>query len=217
MFIGHFAVGFAAKKISPKTPLPLLVAAAQLVDLLWPLFLLLGIETVLIEPENTVVTPLNFTSYPITHSLLMTIVWGLVFGGAVFLVRKRVREIWILAACVVSHWVLDLITHRPDLPIVPWGDIKVGLGLWSSLPATLILEFGLFAGGLYLYRSALTELGERVSRSFWLFSGFLFVMYLSNIFGPPPPSEEMIALAGNAMWLFVLWAWWSERRLGAEG
>lgn len=212
MFLGHFAVGFAAKKVSPKTPLPLLVAGAQLVDLVWPMFLLLGLETVRIAPGITVVTPLDFTSYPITHSLATSIVWGVLFGGAVYLFRKQLREMWVLAACVVSHWVLDLITHRPDLPLLPWGDLKVGLGLWSSLPGTLIMELGLFGGGLYLYRAALKEQGKRVSLSFWLFAGFLFMMYLGNLFGPPPPSTEMIAIAGNAMWLFVLWAWWSERR-----
>ena len=213
MFIGHFAVGFAAKKISPRTPLPLLIAAAQLVDLVWPMFLLLGLETVRIAPDITVVTPLDFTSYPFTHSFLMAILWGIIFGGGVYLFRRQVRELWILAACVVSHWVLDLITHRPDLPLAPWSDAKVGLGLWFSLPGTLILEIGMFAGGLYLYWGALKQTGNKVSIAFWLFAGFLFVMYLSNLFGPPPPSVDMIAIAGNAMWLFVLWAWWSERRM----
>jgi len=211
MFIGHFAVGFAAKKISPSTPLPLLVAAAQLVDLVWPLFLLLGIETVAIDPGNTAVTPLDFISYPFTHSLLTAVLWGLGFGGVVYAFRKRLREMWILAACVASHWFLDLLTHRPDLPIVPWSDAKVGLGLWNSLGGTIALEFSIFAAGVYLYWSALRQKGEKVTWVFWSFAGFLVLMHAGNLFGPPPPSVEMIATAGNAMWLFVLWAWWSER------
>ena len=121
---------------------------------------------------------------------------------------------WVLAACVVSHWVLDLITHRPDLPLTPWGDVKVGFGLWSSMAGTLLLEVGLFTAGVYLYRDALRQQGRTVRLSFWLFAAFLFVMHLGNLFGPPPPSVSMIAIAGNAMWLFVLWAWWSDRRSG---
>ena len=217
MFIGHFAVGFAAKKITPSTPLPLLVAAAQLVDLVWPLFLLLGIESVAIDPGNTVVTPLDFISYPVTHSLLTAVLWGLGFGGVVYIFRKQAREMWVLAACVASHWILDLLTHRPDLPLVPWGDMKVGLGLWNSLAGTIVLEFGLFAAGVYMYWSALTAHGNKVSWAFWSFAGFLIVMHIGNLFGPPPPSVSMIAVAGNAMWLFVLWAWWSERGLQTPG
>ncbi len=211
MFIGHFGVGFAAKKVAPNTPLPLLIVAAQLVDLLWPAFLLLGFESVRIAPGITDVTPLDFTSYPITHSLLTSIGWGLAFGGAVYAFRRDLREMWVLAGCVVSHWVLDLITHRPDLPLTPWGESKVGFGLWYSMTGTLILEVGIFAAGIYLYRETLQRQGRHVRLSFWLFAAFLLVMHLGNLFGPPPPSEEMIAVAGNAMWLFVLWAWWSER------
>ncbi len=217
MFVGHFAVGLAAKKASPSTPLPLLIVAAQLVDLVWPLFLLLGLETVRIAPGITTVTPLDFTSYPYTHSFLLSIVWGLAFGGAIFLIRRKAREAWVLAGCVVSHWLLDLVTHRPDLPLTPWADTKVGLELWSSMAGTLILELSMFVAGIVLYRSAVVQAGKRLSVSFWLFIGFICVIYLGNLFGPPPPSAEMIAIAGNAMWLFVVWAWWSERRHRAAG
>ena len=213
MFIGHFAVGFAAKKVSPKTPLPLLIAGVQLVDLVWPLFLLLGWESVKIVPGITVVTPLDFISYPITHSLLTSIVWGAVFGGAVYAFRRQLREAVVLGACVISHWVLDFLTHRPDLPLSPWSDVRVGLGLWNSFGATVAVEFGLFIAGLFIYRAVILSLGKRVSLSFWLLAVFLAVMHIGNLLGPPPPSESMIAVAGNAMWLFVLWAWWSERHL----
>ena len=81
MFIGHFGVGFAAKKVAVKPSLGTLFLAAQFVDLLWPLLLLLGLERVQIDPGNTVVTPLDFIRYPISHSLLAVIIWGLIFGG----------------------------------------------------------------------------------------------------------------------------------------
>src|SRR5215471_18702837 len=126
MFIGHFALGFAAKRAAPRTSLVLLFAAAQFADLLWPLLVAVGIEQVRIEPGNTAFTPLDFVSYPYSHSLALLAVWGVVFT-LVF-----GRNFAILAGLVVSHWVLDWITHRPDMPLYP-GSAKYGLGLWNSI------------------------------------------------------------------------------------
>src|SRR3989339_1594487 len=119
MFIGHYAVALAAKKGAPKASLGTLFIAAQLVDLLWPLFLLLGLEHVKIDPGNTAITPLNFNDYPLSHSLLMSIVWSLLFGGVYYLIKRNKKTSVILGLCVFSHWVLDFITHRPDLPLAP--------------------------------------------------------------------------------------------------
>ena len=211
MFIGHFAAGLAAKKISPKTPLPLLVIGVQLVDLLWPLFVLIGWERVAIVPGDTAVTPLEFLSYPITHSFVTNVVWGLAFGAIVYAFRRDRNEFWLLAGLVVSHWVLDVLAHRPDMPIVPGWDVKIGLGLWNSLPATLVVEFGSLAAGTAVYLSV-TKAKDRVGvYAFWGFIAFLVVSYLGNLFGPPPPSVQAIGILGNAMWLLVLWAWWIER------
>ena len=150
MFVGHFAVGFAAKRVAPALSLGTLFLAAQLLDLLWPLFLLLGWEHVRIDPGNTVVTPLDFNDYPWSHSLAMSFVWSIVVATLGYFLRgRRRRESLCLGIVVLSHWALDFLTHRPDLPLSPGADTpKVGLGLWHSLPATLVVELSWFAFAL---------------------------------------------------------------------
>ncbi len=133
MFIGHFGTGLAAKKIDNKISLGTLFLASQFIDLLWPIFLLFGLEKVKIEPGNTAFTQLNFISYPYSHSFFGVLIWSLLFGSIYFLFRKNIKSALLLAALVMSHWILDLITHRPDLLIIPWNDFKVGFGLWNSV------------------------------------------------------------------------------------
>ncbi len=151
MFVGHFGVGFAGKAAAPRASLGTLFLAAQFVDLLWPTLLLLGLERVEIRPGITRVTPLDFVSYPISHGLLAVAIWGLLFAGVYQLARRYPAGAVTMFAAVVSHWLLDLLTHRPDLPLSPWSATKVGLGLWDSLPATLVVELAIFGGGLALY------------------------------------------------------------------
>src|SRR5580698_91680 len=144
MVIGHFAVGFAAQRFAPRSSEALLLAAPLLADMLWPLFLLLGWEQVRIDPGNTRYTPLDFVSYPWSHSLLMLCVWASAFGGiyhAITRYRAGAIAIWI---GVVSHWVLDWVTHRPDMPLYP-GGARYGLGLWNSIAGTMLVEFLMFA------------------------------------------------------------------------
>lgn len=211
MFIGHFAVALAAKKAAPKTNLAVLIAAAQLVDLLWPVFLLFGLEHVRIDAGNTVVTPLDFYDYPITHSLAGAAGWSALFGALYYLRTKLSREAAVVALVVFSHWLLDLLTHRPDLPLMGNDSMKFGLGLWNSFAGTMLAEFGLFGIGAYLY-STVTKANNRTGTvALVSLLVFLAVMHAGNLFGPPPPSVEMIAVAGNAMWLFVLWGWWIEK------
>ena len=210
MFIGHFGLAFAAKKVAPRPSLGTLALAAQLVDGVWPVFLLLGWEKVEIVPGITAVTPLLFVSYPYTHSLAAGAVWAMLLAGGYYLLRRDgVGAGWI-AALVVSHWILDFISHRPDLPLWPGGP-KVGLGLWNSVPATLAVEFALFAGGIWLYLSA-TRARDRIG--IWALAAFvtlLAVLYLAAVFGPPPPSVQMLAMSGLLGWLFVVWAYWIDR------
>lgn len=211
MFLGHFAVALAAKRIAPKTSLGTLIASTQFVDLLWPLFLLLNLEHVLIEAGNTAVTPLNFYDYPITHSLVGTLAWSLLFGGVYFALRKDQHAAWVVGLGVLSHWVLDLITHRPDLPLGFGSKTYFGLGLWNSLPATLVVELSLFIMGMVFYIRSTKAKDSIGSYGFWALMAVLVAIYGSNLLGPPPPNEEMIAVAGNAMWLFVLWGYWVDK------
>jgi membrane-bound metal-dependent hydrolase YbcI (DUF457 family) len=144
MFLGHYAAAFAAKKFAPKVSLGTLILAGQLLDLVWPIFLLLGFEHVRINPGSTKVTPLDFYHYPFTHSLLAAVVWGLAFALIYFYFTRQKTSAWILGILVLSHWFLDLIVHKPDLPLSLNGKILLGLGIWNYLSFTLLLEFSLF-------------------------------------------------------------------------
>lgn len=200
----------AAKKVAPGPSLGTLVLAAQLADGVWPIFLLLGWETVTIAPGITPVTPLDFTSYPYTHSLVADAMWAvLVSCGYYALRRDRTGAFW-LAVLVLSHWLLDFVSHRPDMPLWPGGPVE-GLGLWYSLPATLVVEFALFGAGAWLYASA-TRARDRWGKALlWLFLLVLAALYLAAVFGPPPPSVGALAISGLAGWLFVAWAYWIDR------
>jgi membrane-bound metal-dependent hydrolase YbcI (DUF457 family) len=216
MFVGHLALGLAAKRAAPRVSLGTLMMAAQLVDVIWPIFLLLGIEHARIAPGNTAVTPLDFYDYPWTHSLLMGLVWALVFAGIWYLRKRDPKVALLLGALVVSHWVLDFITHRPDMPLYPGGP-KVGLGLWNSLAATVVVEGAMFVAGVAIYLKATRPL-DRVGRfAAYGLIAFLVVAYLANIFSPPPPSMRAVAWGGQAGWLLLLWAVWADRHRVGTG
>ena len=211
MFIGHFGVGLAARKFAPKTSLGTLFLSVQLVDLLWPMFLLLGMEHVRIDVGNTVVTPLDFYDYPITHSLVGALAWAVVLGLVYFGLQRYPRGAWVVGAGVLSHWVLDAISHRPDLLLVPGGRTRVGLGLWNSLSATVVVEGAILFGGLALYLRSTTARDRVGHYALWSLMAFLVVLYVGNLWGPPPPSVNVLAIAGLAAWLFVAWGYWIDR------
>ena len=211
MFIGHFGVGFGAKKVISKPSLGTLFLASQFIDLLWPLFLLLGIEQVKIDPGNTIVTPLNFIYYPFSHSLIGVFIWAVLFASIYYLLKKDLKvSIW-LGILVTSHWILDLITHRPDLPLAFNNDTLVGLGLWNSLVATILFEGAIFIAGVYLYLKVTASKNRTGTIALWSLVVFLLLIYISNLFGPPPPSEGPIGIIGLAQWLLIPWAYWIDR------
>jgi hypothetical protein len=211
MFLGHFALGFAAKKVEPSLSLGTALVAAQLPDVVWPYLVLAGVEKVAIAPGDTAVTPLRFVSYPWSHSLLMVALWGAALAAGHFAVRRRALAascLWVLA---VSHWVLDFVSHRPDMPLVPWSPAVVGLGLWNSVPATLGVEFLLYAVGVVLYFGA-TSARDPVGRyAAAALVGTLAILYLASVFGPPPPSDRAVAWSGVLGLVFVIWAVWADR------
>jgi membrane-bound metal-dependent hydrolase YbcI (DUF457 family) len=211
MFIGHFGVGFGAKAVAPKVSLGSLFLAAQCIDLLWPTFLLLGIERVRIDPRATKVTPLDFVYYPISHSLLAVLGWAVLVAVAYQLLRHSRHGAVVLGLAVVSHWLLDAIVHRPDLPLYPGSTHLVGLGLWSSLSATLAVEFFLFVLGVWLYLRTTAPTDAVGKWALWVLIAFLVVIYLANLFGPPPPHVTALAWVGQAQWLVVAWCYWVDR------
>lgn len=211
MFIGHFGLALAAKKIAPKTSLGTLIFATEFVDLLWPIFLLLGIEHVAIAPGITRMTPLDFTEYPITHSLLMAAVWSLVVGGIYFLLRRYGRGARIVAIGVFSHWILDWVTHRPDLALYPGGTSRFGLGLWNHWVAEIILEAGIFVVGLGFYLRC-TRARDGIGRyGFWALMALLALGWVSALFAGAPPSVNAVAWGSLSIWITVPWAWWVDQ------
>lgn len=211
MFIGHFAVGLSAKSAQPSLSLGTYFLAVQFVDLLWPTLLLLGIEHVAIEPGITAMTPLDFTHYPVSHSLLMSFVWAGAGFVLVYLIKKDIKAGLLIALCVLSHWLLDFFTHRPDLPLTFSEATKVGLGLWNHKVITIAIETTMFVGGVFLYVRSTTSKDRTGTYGFWGLILFLVVIHVSNIFGPPPPNVAAIAWAGHLQWLFVIWACWVDR------
>ncbi len=210
MFIGHFALGFAAKPAAPRLSLAVLFAAAALADLIWPCLVALGIEQVRIDPGNTAFTPLDFISYPYSHSLLFLGMWGIIFGAMCAGVVRDRRVLPLIAALVVSHWVLDWITHRPDMPLYP-GSAKFGLGLWNSVPGTISVELTMFLAGVLVYVRSTRARDLIGRRAFAAFVGFLLAAYAANLGSPPPSVNAIVITAIAGVGVLMLWAWWFDR------
>jgi len=212
VFIGHFAVAFASKKVAPKVSLGTLVIAAAFLDVVWPVLVLLGVERFRIVPGFTAINPFDFVYYPWSHSLLMTAVWALLFALVYFAVRgDRAGAVW-LGIAVASHWVLDFVSHRPDLPLYPGGETRLGLGLWQSVPATFAVEGLMFAAGIALYMQS-TKVKDRIGTvAWWALIALLVVLYIPGPWSPPPPSENVVAIVGIiALAIFAPWAYWIDR------
>ncbi|MHB1329950.1 MAG: hypothetical protein ACYC2K_17260 [Gemmatimonadales bacterium] len=215
MLVGHLAVALAAKKVEPRVPLGAAVAAVFGLDLLWPLLLLVGVESVQIHPGDTAFTNLAFESYPWSHSLLLSLGWSVL----IMLTGRRLMGSWrpaaILGGLVLSHWVLDFITHRPDLPLWPAGPVA-GLGLWNSVPGTILIEGGLLAAGVWIYLGA-SSARDRVGR--WALAALVLItggLWITQPWTPPPPSATAVAWGALILWLLPPWAHWIEQHRQAR-
>jgi hypothetical protein len=212
MFIGHFAVALAAKRATPVVSLGWLFLACQLADLVWPTLVLLGVERLTIDPGNTAFTPLNFAYYPYSHSLVALAVWSaLVAFLYAALNRTTIVAAAVVGVTVISHWVLDVVSHRPDMPLTISGSTHLGFGLWQSVAATVIVEAVMFLVGLVLYLRTTRSLDRIGSVGFWSLMAFLGLIGIGNIFSPPPPSAEAVAWSVEGLWLVVAWAFWVDR------
>lgn len=210
MFVGHLAAALSVKKLEPRVPLGAAVAASFGIDLLWPVFLLVGIETVRVSPGDTAFTQLAFESYPWSHSLLTVLGWSVLAAILGRVVSSSWRVGVILGGLVLSHWGLDFLTHRPDLPLWPSGPL-VGLGLWQSVPGTIVLEGGFLVLGLFLYLRATSAEDRTGVAALVGLVGLTGLIWISQPWVPPPPSAQQVAWFGLASFLLPPWAHWIER------
>lgn len=178
----------------------------------------MGAERVRIEPGASAVTPLVFEHYPFSHSLLAVAGWAVLIGGVHYLLCRSARAALVLGLLVVSHWVLDALVHRPDLPVFPHGDLRVGLGAWASLPLTLLIEVPIFLAGVGLYARYTASADAAGRWRWWSLVALLLLIYAGDMLaGGPPPSVAAVAWVGQAQWLFVAWAYWVDRHRHARG
>jgi len=211
LFLGHFGIGFGAKAAAPKASLGSLFLAAQFVDLLWPTLLLLGIERVNVRTDGKQYPPLDFVYYPYSHSLLAVLIWAVLFAAVYFFIRRNLTGTVVLGLAVISHWVLDLIVHYPDLPLYPGDSTRLGFALWSSPVIEMVLELSIFALGVWLYLRTTKAIDTTGKWALWSLVAFLVVVHLANSFGAPPPSITALAWVGQAQWLLVAWGYWVDR------
>lgn len=211
MFVGHLALAYAAKRVQPSTNVGWYVAAVTTADLLWPVFLLLGVERVRIDPGNTAFTPFAFDAYPWSHSLVMLIAWGFVLMAIARRAGVDRRAAWLLVPLVVSHWVLDFVTHAPDMPLWPGASPKFGLALWDSVPGTFAVEGAIWAVALALYLQGRRARSWQARLGFWSFVAVTTVMWAAGPFGPPPPSVRALAWFALIGWLTIPWAGLADR------
>ncbi len=216
MFIGHAAVGFASKAAAPRVSLGWLLAGPFLLDFLWPVFLLLGIETVTIERGAAPFQALSFDAYPWSHSLAMAVAWALVYGALAHFFTRELSVGLLAAAGVASHWICDAIVHGPDLPLWPGSSVYVGMGLWNFPAGTLALEVPMLAAGVWLY---VRSTRPRDATGRWALAALvalLLVLYAGAAFGPPPPSVTATAIGSLSLVVLVPWAVWIDRHREAE-
>jgi hypothetical protein len=211
MFVGHYAVGLAAKRFAPQTSLGTLLAGSLLLDLLWPIFVLIGLEHVSIVDNPNPFLRLQFDSYPISHGLVAVIGWATLFASIYFGIARYLAGALTIWIAVVSHWLLDYVVHRPDLPLYVGSSRLLGLGVWNKRWVTIAVEVALLAVGVGAYLLD-TRARDKVGRlGLYAFVIVILALYGAVIFGPAPPTVNKLAIGALASLLFVPFAWWFDR------
>ena len=210
MFIGHYAVGLLGKKFAPRTSLGALIAAAILLDLLWPSFILLGWEHVSIVANRNPFLRFQFDSYPISHGLVAAIGWATLFASVYFGLTRYVTGTMVIWLGVISHWFMDWIVHLPDLQLYS-GRRVFGLGLWNHRWLTVAIELTLFIIAIWTYQRQTRPKDKIGLYAFLAFVLLLMLAYAGAVFGPPPPSVKKLALLELLAWLMIPWAWWFDK------
>ena len=218
MHVGHFAVGFVAKSVDTKLSLGTLVFAAMLVDFLWCIFMLAGIDHVGFKPGKGAANYLVAFDISWSHSLVTTAIWAALLAGAYFLWKRYSRGALLIFLVALSHWPLDVLAHPPDMTIAPGIHRHLGLGLWTNVLATVVVEGGLWLLAIILYL--------RVTRSrkwlgtivFWVGIILLTLIGYNNVAGPPPPNPSIVPITSLIYFSLVIgWAYWVNKLRSATG
>ena len=215
MFVGHYGPGFAARAFMPSIPLWVLFLAVQLVDIVWAILVMLGIEKVRIVPGFTGTNPLDLYYMPYTHSLPAALLWALAAAIVYRYIRKTGgwKAAAILGMAVFSHWVLDYLVHVPDLPLYA-NQYKMGLGLWNFPVLTLLMEAALLFGGMLMYLKTTQGSGFAGRYGLIIFAIVMLAIQSSMLFTPPPPSDKVIA--AMALFSYIAFAaviaWLEKKR-----
>lgn len=212
MFVGHYGAAFAAKPASQPIPLWLLFIAVQFMDVVWSLLVFAGVEKLRIVPGFTAMNPLDLYYMPYTHGLIGSLVLAALLGGvSEYFLPQKGRTFLIVGLCVFSHWVLDLIVHVPDLPLI--GDrMKVGFGLWRWRDISLAAEFATLFAGLWAMMRYAPSPTRSSDLRLWMLAGWLVAAQLFGTFGPQPATPRIAAgMALGAYAIFALFAWQVDR------
>jgi hypothetical protein len=217
MFAGHYGVSFVLKKVEPTLPLWILLLAAQLPDVLWAVFVLLGIEHYRIVPGITASFPLDLYYMPYTHSLVAAVAWSaVVFTLCRWVIPvsglRNNRCAFFLALAVFSHWALDLVVHRPDLPLYD-NAYKVGFELWNYPLTALALESALFFGAMWVYLRSTTATSFAGRYGMIFFGLVILILHCLLFWGPLPSSPADGAVRLGSLYLILsAGAFWLERK-----
>jgi hypothetical protein len=212
MLVGHFAIGFVAKRVEPKISLGTLALAAMIADFLWCIFMMAGIEHVRFKPGMGAANYFDASNIAMSHSLLMNTIWAALFAATYFLRRHYQQGAWVLFVVVLSHWLLDFVAHRPDMPLAPGVHRYFGLGLWTSISATLIVEGGFWLLAIILYARATHPKNRAGVYAFWSVIVLLTLVWYNNIAGSPPPNPNTAPIFSLIFFsLVVAWAYWMNR------
>jgi hypothetical protein len=214
MGIGHLAVNSAAKRAAPAVPLLVLLLAATFLDVLWSSFILLGVEHARIVPGITAASPLDLYDYPVSHSLVASLLWTGLAGAAFLAVTRDRAAAALVGACVLSHWLLDVVSHRPDVP-VGWHGPYLGLGLWNSVPASIAVEEAMLAAGVLLYLRATRPRNRAGSWGLGALAIALAGLGVAGYLAPPPQGIVQLAAGNLAVLLLLLAAHAVDRQRAA--
>ena len=214
MFIGHYGVSLAAKRWAPAVSLGWLFLAVQALDLLFGGFVLAGVERMAIVPGFTAYNPYDLVFMPYSHSLVGALGWSALVAIVARAASgpKGARAAVVLGACGLSHWVLDVPMHTPDMPLAGDHSPKIGLGLWRHRELSLLAELAVFAGGAVIWLRTAGGLGRHRRATLAFLAGLTLVL-LTTPFMPPPSGPTAFAVSARIAYVgLALVATWVERR-----